>query len=131
MLATIEAHAVHRFLIQAQTLPDARTRLDSRTTRHTTEPPKDGLMLWLLTPDARITTSSIDLPSPGLRVAKLLYREAREADRDCPETEIMQIPQEVLRDLYRILRLHHNLSFKECMQDWHASFLERYEMTPR
>ena len=109
MLAVVEAHAVHTFLIKGGGSGERR-------------------LVWILTTDARVTASRVSLRSPGQRVIKVMYKSASEIDEENQEIEIICVDVDVMHELCETLDRHHKTLSMEGMQEWQSSFLSRYEL---
>lgn len=110
LLVTLDAHAVYKYLIK-----NADGRYD------------ESVLVWILTPDARVTATNISNQSPGKRIAKVMYKPATEQDEKNEEVEIIKVDQDLLTSLIRALAVHHEIQGSEVMKEWRASFLNRYE----
>lgn len=109
MLTTLDAHAVHRFLLQSDKFAS------------------DSLLIWILTPDARITASTVNVVSPGQRVMKIMYRQAEEQDTGEEDVEIMDISPKELASLERELHKNYLVLGAVNSKEWKSSFLSRFE----
>lgn len=111
MLSTLDAHAVHRFLLKSKDLVE------------------NLIVVWILTPDARITGTDVSRESPGQRVTKVMFRHGMENDADDEELEIMEISSGDLHQIRDRLQKNHEIIGLGCSKEWQSSFLARYEVT--
>lgn len=109
MLSTLEAHAVHHFLIKS------------------TSPESGMIIVWILTPDARMTGTEISTKTPGQRVIKVMFRRGIVDDLQNDELEQMEVDQVDFSRLENALRLGHTILGSLRSKEWKSSFLRRYE----
>ncbi|ORY75762.1 ubiquitin-conjugating enzyme E2-binding protein [Protomyces lactucae-debilis] len=117
LLAQVEAHAVHRFLV---------------TPYGTQAPDQAGLLIWLMTLDMRVTTSSHETARDGQRAIKVLYKTTTLAQiegQGQTQQEVECIPAclpGLYEHLQESLERHFIQAGRQVTGEWQASYLPRY-----
>lgn len=112
--AQVQAHAVHRFLV---------TPYDKQETE------QQGLLLWIMTPDMRITSTHTIEPQ---RAMKVLFRHAslaqiEEEGKTQQEIECVAAPLPGVFDLLsETLARHFEQAGRQVTDTWRASYLIRH-----
>ncbi|CCG83603.1 protein of unknown function [Taphrina deformans PYCC 5710] len=115
MLDKLALQAVHHFLV---------TRKSSLETRHS----DSNVLIWVLTPETRITATGICNNPPGRRVVKVMYRRNVNVEQGQQDTEQINADEDDFSRLVQRLDEHHRLVEQESFQDWSSSFIERFEV---
>lgn len=142
MLTTLDTHAVHRFHITSED-DDDDVHTDSVGSTGSCRSTSGSVLIWILTPDARITASDIATTSPGARVVKVMFQhrqsiethninqaegEVQTAEEEGEEeVETMQVTASELYHLRAALTRHHGIMGGETVEAWSPSFLIRYD----
>ncbi len=115
ILASLEAHSVHKFILEC--------------TSEDGEEAGPPLLLWIFSPEVRITASGLVEQSPGMAMIKLLYRKPEEQDYEDEDVEILSVDAALLQDIRSKLVNSTRVALKqpESFGQWTEGMLQRYE----